>query len=144
MPMREAHVRVADQPPREDLNDGRPGSPGDMEAGHRIAMPLRAVTAALGPAHQWENLQTPGPQPAALLPRREIDIGVRPLPRPVVFLAVERRGAQPILQRQFVTVVHTQPALLRTVDEEQTAERPERLPAEVGAVLLVDDQDSLA
>ncbi len=59
-------------------------------------------------------------------------------------MPVERRGAQPVLQREFVAVVDTEPTLLGTVDEEQAAERPECLPAEVGAVLLVDDQYPLA
>src|ERR1700733_6877177 len=103
-------------------------------------MPLRAVAAAFGPADQREDLQSPGAQPAALLACREIDVGMRPLPRPVNLLPVERRGAGPILQREFGTVVHPQPTLLRAVNEEQAAERPERLPAEVGAVLLVHDQ----
>ena len=106
-------------------------------------MPLRVVAAALGPPHQREDLQAPGAQPAAFLPCGEIDVGMRPLPRPVVFLPVERRGAEPILQSEFVTVADTESALLRAVDEEQTAERPEGLPAEVGAVLLIDDQHPL-
>jgi hypothetical protein len=57
---------------------------------------------------------------------------------------VEGRRAQPILQREFVTVPDAQAALLGTVDEEQAAERPERLPAEIGTVLLVEDQHSQA
>ena len=43
-----------------------------------------------------------------------------------------------------MAVVNTQPTLLGAVDEEQAAERPERLPAEVGGVLLVDDQHLFA
>ena len=34
--------------------------------------------------------------------------------------------------------------LLRRVDQEQPAERPERLPAEVGRALLIDQGDPLA
>src|SRR5271166_638000 len=117
------------QPPREDLHDGRPGSPGDMEAGHRVAVPLRVVAAALGPPDQRKDLQAPGTQPATFLPCGEIDVGMGPLPRPVVFRTVERRSAKPILQSEFVTVANAQAALLGAVDEEQAAERPERLPA---------------
>jgi hypothetical protein len=47
---------------------------------------------------------------------------MRPLPRPVVFLPVERRGAEPVLESQFVTVVNAQTALLGAVNEEQAAE----------------------
>ena len=39
-----------------------------------------------------------------------------------------------------MAVADAQAPLLGAVDEEQAAERPERLPAEVGAVLLVEDQ----
>jgi hypothetical protein len=39
-----------------------------------------------------------------------------------------------------VAVPDAQPALLRAIDEEQTAERPKGLPAEIRAVLLVEDQ----
>jgi len=45
-----------------------------------------------------------------------------PLPRPIIFLPVKRRGAEPILEREFVTVVNTQPTLLGAVDKEQAAE----------------------
>ena len=39
-----------------------------------------------------------------------------------------------------MAVPDAQPALLRAIDEEQTAERPKGLPAEIRAVLLVEDQ----
>ena len=65
--------------------------------------------------------------------RRRIHIGVRPLSWPVVFGPVEAGGAEPVLQRKF-----------GTVDEEQPAKRPERLSAQVGGVLLSDDDDSVA
>ncbi len=102
------------------------------------------VAAPLGPADQREGAQPAFPQPAALLARREVDVGVRPLPWPVVLGPVETRGAQPVLQRQLVAVADAEPALFGAVDEEQAAERPERLPADVGGVLLVDDQDAAA
>ena len=98
------------------------------------------VAATLGPADDWEGLQPAFPQPAALLARGEVDVGVCPLPRPVVLGPVEARGAEPVLQRQLVAVADAQPPLFGAVDEEQAAERPERLPADVGGVLLVDDQ----
>ena len=99
------------------------------------------IAAALGPADQCERLQAALTQPAALLPRREIHVGVCPLPRPVVLGPVETGGAQPVLQRQLVAVADAEPALFGAVDEEQPAERPERLAADVAGVLLVDDED---
>ena len=69
---------------------------------------------------------------------------MRPFARPVVLRPVESRGAQPVLKRQLVAVADAESALFGAVDEEQPAERPERLPADVGGVLLVDDQDATA
>src|ERR1700757_10031 len=63
-----------------------------------------------------------------------------PLAWPVVLGAIEGGRTEPILQGEFVAVADTQPALLWAVDEEQAAERPEGLPTQVGAVLLVEDQ----
>ena len=68
-----------------------PGAPGDVEPRHRVAVSACVVAAALGPADQREDLQPALPQPAALLPRGEVDVGVRPLPGPVVLGPVERR-----------------------------------------------------
>jgi hypothetical protein len=62
----------------------------------------------------------------------------------VLALAVEPRRSQPVLQRELIGVLDPQPALLGAVDEEQPAERPERLAAEVVAALLVDDGDAVA
>ena len=103
-------------------------------------MAAGVVAAALGPADERKGLQPALSQPAALLPRREVDIGVGPLPRPVVLGPVETGGAQPVLQRQLVAVVDAESPLLRAVDEEQPAELPERLTTDVVGVLLVDDQ----
>ncbi len=140
VPVREPDVRMVDEAAGKDLDDGRPGSPGDVETRHRIAVSLSAIAAPLSPAHQREDLQAPVAQPTALLAGREIDVGMSPLFGPIVLLSVERRGAQPILQGEFVAVADAEPTLLGTVDEEQPAEGPERLPAEVGAVFLLDDQ----
>ncbi|CKU51083.1 Uncharacterised protein [Mycobacterium tuberculosis] len=65
---------------------------------------------------------------------------MRPLFGPVVLGPVERRRPQPILQSKLMAITDAQAALLGTVDQEQTAERPEGLPAHVGPILLVEDQ----
>ena len=138
--VREADHRVVGQPSGEDVHQARPGTPGEMKPGYRVAVTACVVPAAFGPANQGEDLQPTLAQPAALLPRGEVDVGVRPLPRPIVLVPVERGRAQPVLQRQLVAVLDAHPALLGAVDEEQATERPEGLPAQVGAVLLLDDQ----
>src|ERR1700733_9496520 len=107
-------------------------------------MSLSGVAAAFGPAHQRKDFQTPVTQPAALLSGREVHVGVRPLPWPVVLFPVESRCAQPVLQRKLVAVPDTQPTLFGAVDKEQTAERPEGLPTKVGTVLLIEDEDAQA
>ena len=43
--------------PHERLDHARSGAPGDMKARHRIAVPGREISAALGPADDRENLQ---------------------------------------------------------------------------------------
>ncbi len=54
---------------------------------------------------------------------------------------VELRAAEPVLQGEVVGVLDAHPALLGAVDEEQSAERPEGLTAEVLLGLLVDQDD---
>ena len=104
-------------------------------------MPVRAAVPALGPADDRGHPQPEVEQVAALLARREPDVGLRPLPRPeVLALAIEPGRPHPVLQRELVGVLDPHPPLLGAVDEEQAGERPERLAAEVVAVLLLDDQ----
>jgi hypothetical protein len=83
-------------------------------------------------------------QPGTLLLGRELDVRTRPLPWPVVLVPVERGERLPVVPRQLERVPYPQPALLRAVDEEQTAERPERLAADARRRLLFDDDDPLA
>src|SRR5829696_5669944 len=104
MTMHEPHFRVTYQAAREDVDDRRARPPRDVEARHRVAVATCVVTAALGPAHDGKGLQPPLAQPTALLAGREVDVRVRPMPRPVVLGAVEARGAEPVLQRQLVAV----------------------------------------
>ena len=85
-----------------------------------------------------------GAEPSAFLAGGKADIGFRPAPRPKVLVAVEARRADPVLQRQFVAVLDAEPALFGTVDQEQSAERPEGLAAEALFAFLVDHDDALA
>ena len=85
-------------------------------------------------------------QVVALLAGRELDVRLGPLPRPDVLVVepVEAGRAQPVLEGELAGVLDAHPALLGGVDEEQPAEGPERLAAEVVAVLLVEDQHAPA
>ena len=139
-----AGVHGRPDPARERLDDPGAGAPHDVEAGHRVAGPGGGVAAALGPADDREEADALLLEPGPLLPRRELQVGLGPLPRPVVLVAVEARGAEPVLAGQFQRVVHPQPALLGRVDEEEPAERPPRLPAEGRRGLLVDQDHPLA
>src|SRR4029078_7889954 len=86
------------------------GAPGDVEARHRVAVAACVVAAALGPAAHREVAPPALPQPAALLAAREVDVGVSPLPRPVVLGPVESGGAEPVLKCQLVAVAGDTPA----------------------------------
>src|SRR6185503_13848093 len=85
----------------------------------------------------------PGVEPGALFPGGEGDIGLGPLAGHEVLLAVEARRAQPVLQRQIVGIADAHAPLLGRIDEEQTAERPERLAPQRLLGLLIE-QDDLA
>ena len=145
VPMRERYEGIPEESSGEDVDQRRTGAPGDVESRHRIPMSAGVVATALGPAHQWEDLQATVPSQGPLLAGGEIDVRVRPLLGPVVLGPVESGGAQPVPQGQFVAVADAHAALFGAVDEEQqAAERPEGLPAEVGGVLLLDEQHPLA
>ena len=114
----------------ERLDHTRAGAPRDMEARHRVAVPDGAVAAALGPADHGEEADALLLQPGALLAGGEVHVRLRPPPRPLVLGPVERRGAEPVLEGERVRVLDAEAPLLRAVDEEEAAERPERLAAE--------------
>ena len=130
----------------ERLDHAGAGAPGDVEAGHRVAVAVGAQVAALGPADGRQERdararparraspprrtrRTRGPTAPPRRPRR-------PGGRTARCPASRSRPARPSRDAE--------PALLRAVDEEQPAERPVRLAAEVGGVLLVEQGDPLA
>ncbi len=130
----------------EGLREPGPRSPRDVEPWHGVPVTRRGEAAALRPADHRREPHALRPQPVALLPRRPLDVGAAPARRPVVLgqNAVEpipARRALPVLPGELERVVHPEPALRRRVDEEDAAERPERLPAEVRGVLLVEEDD---
>ncbi|MNQ31191.1 hypothetical protein D3C85_445580 [compost metagenome] len=88
-------------------------------------------------------------QPGALFAGGELDIGARPLHRPLILgqrssQPVPARAAAPVPPGQVDAVAHAQLPLLRRVDQEQPAERPEGLAAQIGRVLLIDQRHPLA
>ena len=121
-----AGVDGGPHPAGERRDDARAGAPDDVEARHRVAVAGRGVAAALGPADHREEADALLLQPGPLLPRGELQVGLGPLPGPVVLRAVEAGGAEPVLPGELEGVVHPQPALLGGVDEEQAAEATTR------------------
>ena len=112
----------------ERRDDAGPGAPGDVEARHRVAVLGGRVAAALGPADDREPAQAPGVQPGALLARGEVDVGLGPLARPEVLLAVEAGRAQPVLQRELVRCRGCACAAARA-NRRRTGRRTTRTPA---------------
>ena len=137
-----AAVDVLADPALERRDDAGPGAPRQVEARHRVAVAVGAAVTALGPADDREEPVAHLAQPRALLAVREVQVGLGPLPRPVVLLAVELRAAHPVLGRQLDRVLDAHPALLGAVHQEQPAEAPERLAAEALLALLVQQQDA--
>ncbi|PHH92489.1 hypothetical protein CDD83_7126 [Cordyceps sp. RAO-2017] len=62
-----------------------------------------------------------------------------PAPGPAVVGPVEAGRAEPVAHRQLARVADAAAALLGRVDDEEAAQRPEGLPAQVVGVLLVQD-----
>ena len=133
-------------PPFEGRDHAWPGAPGDVEAGHRVAVPVGQVAAALGPADQREPAHPQRVQPGPLLRRGEVDVRLGPPVRPVVLAggvidpAVEAGAAEPVLPGQLAGVLDAQAPLLGRAHQEQAAEGPERLTAQVRLGLLVQQQ----
>ena len=130
--------------PLERLDDAGAGAPAHVKPRHRIAMAHRVIAAALGPADHRKNPMAHRPQPSAFFARRERHIGFGPALRPQILIAVEARRAHPVLQRQIVAVLDAEPALFGQIHQEQSAERPERLAAEVLLAFLIDHDDAFA
>ena len=138
----------------EDPHDLGAGAPRQVEARDRVAVPGRAAVAALGPADEGQRLEAEVVEVGALLPVGEVDVRPRPLLRPEVLAAagavgavaeaVELGRALPVLPGQLGGVLDAHPTLLGTVHEQQPAQGPPGLAAEVVAVLLVEHEDALA
>src|SRR5262249_24457497 len=133
-----AHAR------NEGRKHARPGSPGKMKPGRRIAVTGGVAAAALRPTDYGKKPQAALAQPRPFLPGRESHIGLRPTARPMVFFAIEGGAAKPILQRERVRVADAHTALLEPVDQKQPTERPEGLSAQRLLRLLIENDDGLA
>ena len=131
--------------PREGLDDRRAGAPDDVEPRHRVAVAGRGAVAAFGPADHREEPDPPLAQPGPLLPGGPVDVGAGPSLPPAVLAAgpepVEPRRPRPVLPGQVAGVGDAHASLLGGVDEEQPAEAPPGLTAEVPGRLLVHQRD---
>ena len=126
--------------PRKRRDDARAGPPYDVKARHGIAVSDRVVAAALRPADHRKELDASIAQPGSLLAGGESDVSLRPPAWPMVLHAVEAGCPHPIGQREFVAVANAHPALFGRIDQKDAAERPERLAAERGLRLLVEQE----
>src|SRR5882724_2711674 len=104
----------------------------------------RCAAAPLRPADDRKEPMAHRAQPGSLLTRCEGDIGLGPLARPMIVVAIEGRRSQPVPPGEVERILDAQSALLRTVDQKQAAKRPEGLTAETLLGLLVDNDDTLA
>ena len=132
------------RPAHERLEHARPGAPGDVKSRYGIAVAEGPIPAALGPSHDRKPAHPLLMQPRPCLTGGKSDVGLCPLPRPVVFLAVEAGRPHPVVEGKLVRVFHAQPALFGSINQEQAAQRPERLAAQALLGLLVDDDHPLA
>jgi hypothetical protein len=62
----------------------------------------------------------------------------------MVFVPIESGRRHPVLGRELVRIAHTEAPLLRRVDEEEAAKRPEGLPAQPGLRFLFEQEDAAA
>ena len=139
----EAVATGVEERAHERLEDARPGAPGDVEPGHRVAVPAGRVPAALGPLHEREP-RTPWPSShGPHVSGGEVDEPLGPRAAPPV-VGAELGGPQPVGQRELGGVLDAQAPLLGGVHQEQAAERPERLAAEDRRVLGVEQGHVLA
>jgi hypothetical protein len=83
-------------------------------------------------------------QPAALFAGGKRDVSFGPAPWPQILVAIKTGRSDPVLQREVKTVLDAEPALFGSVDQKQSAERPERLAAEALLAFLIDHDDTLA
>lgn len=126
----------------EYADDLGPGAPCEVEPGHRVAVAVSPAVAPLGPADVEEEAHAPRLDVGLHLVGGEVDKGLCPSARPVVvLLTVEGGAAEPVLHGEGARVADAHAALLGRVDDEDAAERPKGLAAQVVLVLLIQQHD---
>src|SRR5262249_24918636 len=98
----QAALRCLAHTAREWRHHARTGAPRDVKTWNRVAMSDRAISATLGAAHNRKEPYAQAVQPRALLALGKGDVGLRPLARPLIYLAVESSGAHPVVERQLI------------------------------------------
>ena len=126
------------------LEHPRPRAPGDVKSRYGVTVAVGPIPAALGPPDDRKPAHPLLVQPRPCLTRGKGDKGFRPLPRPEVFLAVKAGRPHPVVERELLRVLHPQPTLFGSIDQEQAPKRPESLAAQALLRLLVDDDHPLA
>jgi hypothetical protein len=81
----------------ERFDDSRPCTPGDVEAGHRVAVADGSVSTAFRPADDGEETYSTLFQPGSFFGCRKLEVRLGPPLGPGVFIAVESCGPKPVL-----------------------------------------------
>ena len=102
------------------------------------------VPAALGPIDDRKHPVAHRPQQGSFLAGGKRHVGMRPAPRPVIVVTIKAGRAEPILPSKINGIADAEASLLGAINEEQPAERPERLSAQALLGLLIDEDHSLA
>src|SRR5580698_6743729 len=87
-----------------------PGAPGEVKSRYRIAVSGCVLAAALGPPDHREEANAALVQPRAFLAGRERDVSLRPLPGPVVLVAIKPSRTHPVLECQIEGIVNAESA----------------------------------
>ena len=126
----------------EDAHDLGTGAPGQVEAGHGVAVAAGVSGTALGPADSGQHVEAERLEVVALLSGCETNVLATPAARPVIVLGVvELRGVLPVAPSELLGILDSHQLLLGASHIEQATERPEGLSAQVVAIFLVQDKD---
>ena len=84
------------RPAHEGLEYARSGTPGDVKPRHGIAVAVRSIPPSLRPSDDRKPAHSLLIQPRPRLTRGKRHVGPRPLPGPIIFLAVESGRPHPV------------------------------------------------
>src|SRR5436305_1020657 len=87
--------------------------PTNMKSRNGITMPRGRSVTALSPTDHKHQLNTELSDVSSLLFRRKFQVGLCPLSRPIILLAVKPCSSHPVLPSQFKRILDAHATLLR-------------------------------